>query len=109
LQPLTLLRLMRFLDPPSLKIINGDQLGWAGISLSITCEASGLPIPSMNWFRGEQYLNDGDTYKISMARSGDTVTSVLTVSMTQSCARCVHSFVMRSALNMLSPKSTCVL
>jgi hypothetical protein len=68
-----------FPDPPSLTVVNGDQLGWAGTTLNVTCVAAGLPVPSMNWFRGENYLTDSDTYRVTTTRSGDTVTSVLSV------------------------------
>jgi len=33
----------------------------------------------MNWYRGEQYLHDSDTYRITNVRSADSVASTLSV------------------------------
>jgi len=62
-----------------MELIGRRQLGWTGETRNITCIGRALPAPSMNWYRGEQYLQDSDTYRISNVRSDDNVTSTLTV------------------------------
>ena len=64
---------------PTLELIGRRQLGWSGETRNITCIGKALPVPSMNWYRGEQYLHDSDTYRITNVRSADSVASTLSV------------------------------
>jgi len=41
----------------------------------------------MNWYRGEQYLHDSDTYRITNKRAADSVISTLSVTFTNKCGR----------------------
>ena len=73
------MRLLYDLDSPTLELIGRRQLGWPGETRNITCIGTALPVPSMNWYRGEQYLQDSDTYRITNERSADSVASTLSV------------------------------
>jgi len=47
---------------------------------NITCIGRALPVPSMNWYRGEQYLANSDTYRITQQQpAADTIASTLSV------------------------------
>ena len=70
---------MRCSVSPTLELIGRRQLGWSGETRNITCIGKALPVPSMNWYRGEQYLHDGDTYRITNERSAGQVVSTLSV------------------------------
>ena len=70
-------------DSPTLELIGRRQLGWPGETRNITCIGRGLPVPSMNWYRGEQYLHDSDTYRITDQRAADSVASTLSVRVRQ--------------------------
>lgn len=54
------------------------QDAWPGESCNFTCLGHGLPPPSMNWFRGGQYISNNRDYTIHTERA-DTVTSTLQV------------------------------
>jgi hypothetical protein len=93
---------------PSVTIVEREQFGWPGQTRTISCIATSRPLASMNWYRGEQYLTDSDTYRVNNVLTADnTVTSTLSISIgdnqqwlygSYSCiAKNVHGYVTETA------------
>lgn len=54
-------------------------IGLRGDSQQFTCMATGLPLPTISWFNGNDTLTTDDKYIINSTTEGLLVTSILTI------------------------------
>lgn len=66
-------------DPPTVLSNSTEEIGWPGQTRTLTCEGTGRPLPTMNWFHGGQFVSDSDTYNIRTTPQENSLISVLTV------------------------------
>ena len=58
---------------------DGDKIGWVGEKRTFTCVGQGLPLPTISWERGSQYISRNNIYDVSEKRESDKVISTLEV------------------------------
>ncbi|ELU13463.1 hypothetical protein CAPTEDRAFT_228638 [Capitella teleta] len=67
--------------PPTVLSNSTEEIGWPGQTRTLTCEGTGRPLPTMNWFHGGQFVSDSDTYNIRTTPQENSLISVLTITI----------------------------
>ena len=61
-----------------------DETQNEGGNVSLTCQATGRPVPTISWYFNNTLLVDGMKHKISETTSSTTISSTLTIMSVES-------------------------